>query len=313
MTDVFISYKREERPEAQAIAAAVASRGYEVWWDVELLPGDEFADEIEAIIQKAKAAVVLWSEKSVRSDFVRAEASLALKKGILIPVRLDNATIPLPFGNRHTLDLGGWDGSPTDPKLAPLLAAIAKRIDRKPTDVVEHEQIEAVLKKPSVEVDYWKSISTSQNIEEFQAYLKRFGEEGAFSDIARIRIEKLRFEKGKKWPKVAQVIAGVAAVVGLAAMIVGLAKQLEIASVVIGGAQQIGFLSKVDQKAQSPRTQRNGIRPTPDGDVRLQLARLIYGEARTDGPRGMEAVAHVVLNRMRTGTYPNDVLGAVRE
>ena len=52
MSDVFISYKREERGQPRVIAKAVASRGYDTWWDVELLPGDKFADEIEAVIQR---------------------------------------------------------------------------------------------------------------------------------------------------------------------------------------------------------------------------------------------------------------------
>ena len=70
MSDVFISYKREEREKAKALAEALARHGFDVWWDVELLPGDRFADAIMAVIESAKAAIVLWSELSVVSKYV---------------------------------------------------------------------------------------------------------------------------------------------------------------------------------------------------------------------------------------------------
>ena len=61
MADVFISYKREERDVAENLARALTAQGYSVWWDVDLLPGDRFANEIEAVIKRAKAVIVLWS------------------------------------------------------------------------------------------------------------------------------------------------------------------------------------------------------------------------------------------------------------
>lgn len=219
MSDVFISYKREERPKALAIAQAVATRGYDAWWDVELLPGDKFADEIEAVIRKAKVAIVLWSKESVKSTFVRAEASLALKREILIPVRLDDTNIPLPFGEHHILDLQNWNGSSEDPLLNPLLDAIEKRIGKGRTSPGSAIQIETILGQPEAEADYWKSISerTPQDIEEYKAYLLRYGENGAFSDLASLRIEKRKFEKKTNWPKIAKVLAGTAAIVGILA------------------------------------------------------------------------------------------------
>ena len=68
MTDVFLSYKREDKASARALAEALARRGLDVWWDVDLLPGERFAEEIEQVIERAKVAVTLWSERSIRSD-----------------------------------------------------------------------------------------------------------------------------------------------------------------------------------------------------------------------------------------------------
>ncbi|MFW5833515.1 MAG: toll/interleukin-1 receptor domain-containing protein, partial [Pseudomonadota bacterium] len=65
------------------LAEALARRGPDVWWDVDLLPGDRFTDEIMAVLERAKLALVLWSERSVGSHWVRAEARAALEHGIL--------------------------------------------------------------------------------------------------------------------------------------------------------------------------------------------------------------------------------------
>ena len=193
MSDVFIPYKREEREKAHAIAEALAKRGHSVWWDVDLLPGDKFADEIEAVIRNARAAIVLWSESAISSDFVRAEASMAADRKILIPVRIDDCQPPLPFGTIHTLDLREWTGSPDDPLLDPLLLAIEKRLDSISLKQEGPEAVAEVLARPKGEVEFWKSVSerVPQSVKEYQLYLTEYGEDAAFSTLAKSRIEEL--------------------------------------------------------------------------------------------------------------------------
>ena len=206
--EVFISYKREERSKAHSIAKALIAYGYEVWWDVELLPGDKFADEIRSVLEKAKAAIVLWSKDAVRSDFVRAEASLALKLGILIPVTLDDCELPLPFGGHHTLDLSMWSGKYKDKLLDPVVAAVEKKVGR-PSPVQEKpKNVELALDHLRVEVDYWRSVSEkeSQTIEDYQAYLSKYGEHSIFADLAQLRIEKLK--KEIKYPSPGKLVVG---------------------------------------------------------------------------------------------------------
>jgi hypothetical protein len=56
----------------------------------------------------ARAVIVLWTQTSTNSDFVRAEAGRAKADGKLIPVKESNVAygdIPLPFGEMHTEDL----------------------------------------------------------------------------------------------------------------------------------------------------------------------------------------------------------------
>lgn len=43
------------------------------------------------------------------------------------------------------------------------------------------------------------------------------------------------------------------------------------------------------------------------------LARTIWGEARNQQRRGMEAVAQVILNRVAARRWPNDIVGVVKQ
>jgi TIR domain len=73
MSDIFISYKREEQATARKLADALESEGWSVWWDPKLRAGEHFDDMIEKALHEAKCVLVLWSERSVQSRYVRDE------------------------------------------------------------------------------------------------------------------------------------------------------------------------------------------------------------------------------------------------
>jgi hypothetical protein len=50
MSDIFISYKREEQPKARKLADALDRHGWSVWWDPKLRAGEHFDDAIERSI-----------------------------------------------------------------------------------------------------------------------------------------------------------------------------------------------------------------------------------------------------------------------
>jgi len=216
MPDVFISYKREDREKARAIAEALAERGLDVWWDIELLAGQKFAAEINAVINSAKAAIVLWTAKSVRSHWVLSEASLALERNIIIPVWLEHVVLPVPFNTLHTLDLTSQSASVGEMKLDELYLAVNKiigvseQIQRKRSTV----QIEESLVRPAHEMEIWNAASgrQPQSIREYRIYLEEYGDTGAFSGLARERIEWLSRGKRKRiWSRlvVSLTISGV--------------------------------------------------------------------------------------------------------
>ena len=111
MSDIFISYKREEQAAARKLADALEQEGLSVWWDPKLRVGEHFDDVIENALDQAKCVIVMWSERSVQSRYVRDEAMYALERDKLVPVAVEKITLPFRFKGVHTLSLLGWDGS----------------------------------------------------------------------------------------------------------------------------------------------------------------------------------------------------------
>jgi len=197
MADIFISYKHQDREKAHALAEYFIGHGYDVWWDIELLPGQQFADEINTVINQAKAVIVLWTPDSVNSVWVKSEAFTAMERGTLVPVWLKKVDLPVPYNTLHTIDLASWEGDSTDPILASLLQGVSDLIGRSGTAESDSVVLEDELKKYRPEAEYWKTITSSQlqSAEEYRAYLNEYGDEGNFSELAKIRLDKLLKEE----------------------------------------------------------------------------------------------------------------------
>lgn len=126
MHDIFISYSRQDKPWVDTLAAALIAQGYAIWWDAELLPGQNFENAIKHVLDNARCVVTVWSTASVDSLWVREESSYALQRNVLIPVLYQPVTLPMPFGRIHTADLQGWQGDTNDPRFQTLLRGIAQ-------------------------------------------------------------------------------------------------------------------------------------------------------------------------------------------
>ena len=97
MADIFISYSRNDRERCQAISDILESLKVSVWFDAGIGAGSSFDREIEREIDAAKALLVLWTEESVESDWVRNEARTGKERSGLIAVQLRPCTLPLEF------------------------------------------------------------------------------------------------------------------------------------------------------------------------------------------------------------------------
>mgnify|MGYP001476066655 FL=1 len=125
MADVFLSYAREDSERAAQIAHALEAAGLDVFWDNEVPPGSTWADYIEAKLAQCKALIVLWSETSTKSQWVREEARLGRDKGVLIPVMIDASTPPFGFGEVQAANLANWNGEADSPQWRRFVDAVA--------------------------------------------------------------------------------------------------------------------------------------------------------------------------------------------
>src|SRR6476469_7759392 len=112
MADIFISYSKADHALALKLSAFLEAEGWSVWWDKSLGAADLYRDEIMKQLVAARAVITIWTENSIKSDWVRAEAGAAKKEGKLIPVKTADvayADIPLPFGEMHTENVGSTE------------------------------------------------------------------------------------------------------------------------------------------------------------------------------------------------------------
>ena len=130
MADVFISYARADKARVAPLVAAIEAKGWSVWWDPEISPGQEFDDQIDAEIDAAKAVLVIWTPTSVASRWVRGEAREAAERGILVPVRFEQARLPMDVRAIHTTDLDEWREAPSHPSVQECQRALEAMIAR---------------------------------------------------------------------------------------------------------------------------------------------------------------------------------------
>jgi hypothetical protein len=132
VADIFISYASPDRDRARLLADGLERQGWSVWWDREIQPGRAFDDAIEEALNAARCVIVLWSNASVLSDWVKSEAAEAADKRILVPALIDRVKIPLQFRRFQAADLTAWTGAAGDAGFARLAASVGQLLGRSP-------------------------------------------------------------------------------------------------------------------------------------------------------------------------------------
>jgi TolB-like protein len=154
MADIFISYSKASQALTEQLAKELQAKGFTVWYDASLVPGDSFGDVIMSELAQARAAIVIWDAASIKSEWVRSEASRARARRILIPVRAEGIRshdIPPPFDSLHTELLSNRAG---------IDAALAKLGVTPSTPVSEAETSAPTLpRKPAIAVLPFQNIS----------------------------------------------------------------------------------------------------------------------------------------------------------
>jgi formylglycine-generating enzyme required for sulfatase activity len=132
MSEVFVSYNREDLKAAQAVVDGLIAEGFGVWMDQNLQAGENYDEITEDRLHKARAVVVLWSSRSVKSRWVRAEATIGARKNTLVPIMIEPCDRPVMFELIQTTDLSGWNGDRTDPAWLAVVEVVKKRLAATP-------------------------------------------------------------------------------------------------------------------------------------------------------------------------------------
>lgn len=140
MADVFISYASEDRDRVKPLAEALQSRGFNVWWDRSLSAGQDYTAIIERELKAAKAVIVVWTQASAASTFVRDEAGRARDEGRLVPVMLDRVDIPLGFGAFQAEDFTRWNGGANAAQMQLLEEVLRAKLSGRDVDGKEIEK-----------------------------------------------------------------------------------------------------------------------------------------------------------------------------
>jgi hypothetical protein len=134
MSDIFISYSSKDKGKAELFARTFERESMSVFWDKTIPPGKTFDQYINEQLEAAKCIVVLWSQWSIHSDWVKEEAQRGVQRKILVPVFIDKVAPPLGFGRIETAELFDWEGDTAEGEFQNLLQAIEVLIGRRTED-----------------------------------------------------------------------------------------------------------------------------------------------------------------------------------
>jgi TolB-like protein len=131
--DVFISYASPDVAVADAIVAALESRGIECWIAPrDVTPGTFYAEEIVHAIDAAKSIVLILSHNAANSQHVLREVERATsKRHPIVSLRIDQS--PLPAGLEYFLNTSQWldaSGGDSAHTMPQLVAAVRVAIEK---------------------------------------------------------------------------------------------------------------------------------------------------------------------------------------
>jgi TIR domain len=169
MADIFISYSAEDKTIVKQIAGLLENKGWSVWWDRQIPIGQKFDTVIENELHKASCVLVIWTQRSVVSEWVKNEANEAAQKGILVPVVLEQVELPLAFKRIESAMLIGWNGEQGHPELDILFNSIENIIKHKGEAILSDNVRNEDNKNKSITPEYsFKSekdkLTTADNI-----------------------------------------------------------------------------------------------------------------------------------------------------
>ncbi len=129
--DIFISYAQEDRQRVEPIVQELEKLGWCIFWDRNLRAGHNWPIEISRALDESRCVLVFWSFASVdlnKHHWVREEAETGRKRGVLVPLCIDDVEPPLGFRTIQAETLVDWKQNTSHPKFLQLIEAIASQV-----------------------------------------------------------------------------------------------------------------------------------------------------------------------------------------
>jgi len=221
MADVLIVCVREDEPQAKALADMFEAAGFSIGG----------APSSDGALRSSGAGVVVWSQASIRSRPFLDAAQRVINANKAVVASLIEPPPPSSIGESPAFDLSRWDGDPNDPALDPLFFAVDRMVNaaragvgatqresrdydppppprrtaiqaeppprrqepqyRAPPEPPQSYRVPPSSDPLGSEAEHWRAIRDSRNPADFMDYLARYGPDGAFSEVAELRLKQL--------------------------------------------------------------------------------------------------------------------------
>jgi hypothetical protein len=207
MADVHIVCVREDEPQAKALAEMFEAAGFSIGG----------APSSDAALRSSGAGVVVWSQASIRSRPFLDAAQRVINADKAVVASLIEPPPPSSIGEAPAFDLSDWNGDPNDSCLDPLFFAVDRMVNSQRTAVGAAPSADldeppppprparrdppprapAYAPPPAPadplrsETEHWRVIRDSRNPADFMDYLARYGPDGAFAEVAELRLKQL--------------------------------------------------------------------------------------------------------------------------
>lgn len=126
--DVFISYSRENRIQAEKFRKFLEDEGWTVWLDEQIPVGSTWSIQLEKALDIVNGIIVLWTKQACKSQWVQKEADYALDQNKLFGIKLDDCIIPARFSKIEAAILEGWQEKMDHPEWINFLKSLAGRV-----------------------------------------------------------------------------------------------------------------------------------------------------------------------------------------
>ena len=128
MTDIFVSYAREDEARVRPIVEELLAPGWNVFWDRRIPVGKTWHSVLETKLRESRCVLVAWSHASVKSEWVLEEAMYAKSNHILVPLLLDKVQPPFGFSLIQAADLTAWNNDSADPDFRECVEAVSSML-----------------------------------------------------------------------------------------------------------------------------------------------------------------------------------------